>query len=292
MAKRTAEQVTAGVDLGGRTALVTGVNSGIGQETMRVLALRGARVIGTARTLEKAKDACSNVAGDTLPLACELTDRESIAACVADIGTTPLDIVVANAGIMALPKLELVRGVEKQFATNHLGHFELVTSLLDNITAAEAPRVAIVSSAANMQAPRAGIEFDNLDGHAGYSGFRAYGQSKLANVLFANELDRRTPDKVMVNSLHPGVIKTNLGRHMQGPFALMLGLVMFPFMLTVPQGAATSCYVAANPETADQSGKYFADCRVARANSRAADPDLARRLWEISEALVTGGEGS
>lgn len=242
--------------------------------------------MGTARTMEKAKAACEAVPGETVPLACELTDPSSIRGCVAEIGDTPLDLVVANAGIMALPKLELVRGLEKQFATNHLGHFELLTSLMRNLSAAEHSHVAIVSSAAHRQAPAAGIEFDNLDGSKGYSAFRAYGQSKLANVLFANELNRRTPDHVKVNSLHPGVIQTNLGRHMQGPFAVMLGLFMFPFMSTIPQGAATSCYVVANAEAAEMSGRYFADCRPAKVNPLANDEALARKLWEASEELV------
>jgi WW domain-containing oxidoreductase len=286
MARKTAEQVTDGVDLTGKTALITGVNSGIGEETMRVLALRGARVFGTARSEAKASNACAAVQGEVIPLACELTDPDSISVCVAAIGDTPLDIVVANAGIMALPSLELCRGVEMQFATNHLGHFELLTSLMPNMSAAPDSRVAMVSSAAHRQAPGAGIDFDNLDGSRGYSGFRAYGQSKLANVLFANELNRRTPEHVKVNSLHPGVIQTNLGRHMQGPFALMLGLIMFPFMSTVPQGAATSCYVVASPGAAEVSGQYFADCRPAKVNPLADDAALARRLWETSESLI------
>jgi NAD(P)-dependent dehydrogenase (short-subunit alcohol dehydrogenase family) len=117
----TAESITQGIDLSGKSALVTGVNSGIGTETMRVLALRGARVIGTARTLEKAAEACTSVPGDTLPVACELTDLDSVRACAAairDAGVDTLDIVIANAGIMALPQLEQVNGIEKQFATN------------------------------------------------------------------------------------------------------------------------------------------------------------------------------
>jgi WW domain-containing oxidoreductase len=289
MAKRTAEDVTDGVDLHGKTALITGVNSGIGTETMRVLAARGARVIGTARTLAKAEEACGNCAGETVPMGCELTEPDSIAACVRAIGDEPLSIVVANAGIMALPRLEQVRGIEKQFATNHLGHFQLLTSLLENIRSAEQSRVAIVSSSAHFQAPKAGIDFDNLSGERGYRGFRAYGQSKLANVLFANELARRLPDHVTVNSLHPGVIKTNLGRHMKGPLALGLGLVMFPFMLTVAQGAATSCYVVANPESAELTGCYFADCAVTRANPKATDEALAAKLWEVSETLIRDG---
>ena len=286
MAKQTAEQVTAGVDLTGKTALVTGVNSGIGLETMRVLAARGARVLGTARTEAKAAAACAEISGDTVPLACELTDSDSINGCIAAVADTPLDIVVANAGIMALPALELCRSVEMQFATNHLGHFQLLTSLLENMSASENCRVAVVSSAAHLQAPKEGIEFDNLDGSRGYSGFRAYGQSKLANVLFANELNRRTPEQVKVNSLHPGIIQTNLGRHMKGPFAVMLGLFMFPFMSTIQQGAATSCFLAASPDAAAFSGQYFANCRPAKTNPLAADEALARRLWEVSTDLI------
>ena len=142
---RTAEQVTEGIDLTGKTALVTGINSGIGTETARVLALRGAEVIGTARTLEKAEAACRQIPGSLMPLACELTDAGSVRECVATIGSRPLDIVVANAGIMALPTLEQVNGIEKQFATNHLGHFQLITSLLGNLEGAERSRVAIVA---------------------------------------------------------------------------------------------------------------------------------------------------
>jgi WW domain-containing oxidoreductase len=285
--KPTAERVTEGVDLSGSTALVTGISSGIGAETMRVLAARGARVIGTARTQASAENACRGMPGELIPLACELTDPQSIAGCVEAIGDCALHMVIANAGIMALPKLEQVRGLEKQFATNHLGHFELITSLLENIVAGSA-RVAIVSSAAHMQAPQAGIEFDNLSGERRYSGWRAYGQSKLANVLFANELDRRTPAEVRVNSLHPGVIRTNLGRHMRGPLAAALGVVMWPVMLTIPQGAATSCHLVASPAAADATGQYFANCRPVRCSPLGLDQGLAGRLWEVSEALVAG----
>ena len=286
---QTAEAVTDGVDLTGKTALVTGINSGIGSETMRVLALRGARVIGTGRTLEKAREACSSTDGDCVPVACELTDQVSIRNCVAEVQAMhrPLDIVVANAGIMALPQLQQVNGIEAQFATNHLGHFLLITSLLDQICSADAARVVIVSSAAHMQAPSAGIEFDNLSGERGYSGWKAYGQSKLANVLFANSLSRRLPDHVTANSLHPGLISTNLGRNMhRGLATIALGVVMFPFMISVPKGAATSCYVATHPDLEGVRGRYFADCAEKRAHKLAGDVALQDRLWETSESLT------
>ena len=286
---QTAEAVTDGVDLTGKTALVTGINSGIGSETMRVLSLRGARVIGTARTLEKAREACLGTAGDCVPVACELTDQASIRSCVAEVQAMdrPLDIVVANAGIMALPELQQVNGIEAQFATNHLGHFLLITSLLDQIGSANAARVVIVSSAAHMQAPSAGIEFDNLSGERGYSSWKAYGQSKLANVLFANSLARRLPENVTANSLHPGLISTNLGRNMHRVLAtIALGVVMFPFMISIPKGAATSCYVATHPDLEDVRGRYFADCAEKRAHKLAGDIELQDRLWETSESLT------
>ncbi len=136
--RSTAEQVTEGIDLTGKTVLITGVNSGIGTETMRVMALRGAHVIGTARSLEKASDAAADMPGAVTPMACELTDLEDVRRCAAAVAAAApeIDILIANAGIMALPKLEQVNGIEKQFATNHLGHFLLVNLLREQIKAA------------------------------------------------------------------------------------------------------------------------------------------------------------
>ena len=287
--RSTAEDVTDGLDLSGKTVLITGVNSGIGAETMRVMALRGAHVIGTARTLEKASDAAAGVSGTVTPMACELTDQDDIRRCAATLAETALaiDIVIANAGIMALPKLEQVNGIEKQFATNHLGHFLLVNLLKGQITAAENARVVVVSSSAHLQlAPREGIQFDNLSGEHGYSAFRAYGQSKLANVLFANGLNQRLGSGATANSLHPGVIGTNLARQMNPLLAGVMGLFMVPFSKSVAQGAATQCYVATSAGLAGVAGKYFADCREARTNPLASDRHLADRLWKVSEELV------
>jgi WW domain-containing oxidoreductase len=284
----TAEEVTEGIDLRGKLALVTGVSSGIGLETLRVLALRGARVIGTARTQAKAEAACRQVPGDALPLACELEDRASICACAASVAKLgrPLDLLVANAGIMALPKLEQVDGIEKQFATNHLGHFLLTNLLLPQIEAALDSRVVVVSSAAHLQAPKSGIEFDNLSGARGYSGWRAYGQSKLANVLFAKSLGRRLGAGRAAFSLHPGLIPTNLGRHMSPMLTFGMSLFMRPFSKTIPQGAATTCYTATRPEAARHSGEYFSDCAIAKASPHANDQALADRLWSVSQELT------
>jgi NAD(P)-dependent dehydrogenase (short-subunit alcohol dehydrogenase family) len=158
----TAEAVTAGIDLSGKTALVTGCASGIGFETMRVLALRGATVIGAARTLEGARAACANVAGKTHAVGCELADLGSIAACSdAALALAPqLDMLICNAGIMAPPKLTLVRGLELQFATNHIGHYLLVRRLLESVKAAPQGRIVMLSSLAHRFVPKGGIDFE------------------------------------------------------------------------------------------------------------------------------------
>lgn len=285
----SAEDVTAGVSLAGKTMLVTGCNSGLGLETLRVLAMRGARVIGTARTVEKASAACASVPGDTLGLACELSDPASVRACVAALHAqgVRLDAIIANAGIMALPKLEQAFGYELQFFTNHVGHFMLVTGLLDQLAADG--RVVMLSSDAHRMAPRAGIELDNLSGEKGYQPWSAYGQSKLANLLFAKELARKLAGtKKTANAVHPGVIQTNLGRSMN-PFARVGLAIARPLTLkTVAQGAATQCYVAANPGAASISGAYFADCNVAKPRADADDAALAKKLWDRTEEIVAG----
>jgi len=285
----TAEEVTEGLSLDGKTMLVTGCNSGLGHEALRVLSVRGARVVGTARTVEKAREACQEAVGETVPLACELSEPASVRACVAAVIAQGLrlDAIICNAGVMALPKLELAHGYEKQFFTNHIGHFILVTGLLDQLTATG--RVVMLSSSAHNGAPKGGIEFDNLDGSKGYSSWRAYGQSKIANLLFAKELARRFEGtQRTANAVHPGVIATNLARHMnpvlRGAWAAFGPLLM----KSVPQGAATEVYVATNPALAAVSGKYFADCNVASPRADAEDPATAKRLWEVSEQIAAG----
>jgi WW domain-containing oxidoreductase len=284
----TAEQVTADVPLAGRTILITGCNSGLGYEAMRVLALRGAHVIGAARTREKAQAACVAVGGNTTPIACELSDPTSVRECVAALRTRRLDALIANAGIMALPTLQQAHGYELQFFTNHIGHFMLITGLLDTLT--DNARVVMLSSAAHAMAPKGGIEFDNLSGEHGYRAWAAYGQSKFANLLFAKELARRfSGGSRTANAVHPGVIHTNLGRHMGkviGKLAFGIGAALF--FKSIPEGAATECYVAVNPQAAGISGAYFADCGVHQPRADANDPALARRLWEVSEKIVAG----
>jgi WW domain-containing oxidoreductase len=282
----TAERVTQGMSLAGKTMLVTGCNSGLGLETMRVLALRGAKVVGTARTIEKAQAACASVTGEAVPLTCELSDPASVRACVASVEAAAIrvDAIICNAGIMGLPTLQRVHGYEAQFFTNHIGHFILVTGLLGQLT--EAGRVVMLSSTAHTRAKQGGIEFDNLDGGKGYDPWRFYGQSKFANLLFAKELARRLAGtQRTANAVHPGVIRTNLIRH--NPVLNLAAAVFSPLVLkTVAQGAATQVYVATNPALAAVSGEYFADCNVATPRADALSTATAKRLWEVSEQIV------
>lgn len=283
----TAEDVTRGLSLEGKTFLVTGCNSGIGEESLRVLALRGARVIGTARTVEKAEAACTSVGKNSIPLACELSDPKSVRACVAAIADrgVRLDGIIANAGVMALPRLETSFGVELQFFTNHVGHFILVTALIDRLT--PEGRVVMVSSDAHKRAPRGGIMFDNLDGSKGYSPWSFYGQSKIANILFANELSRRfAGTKRTANAVHPGVIKTNLDRHSNAVVRLFYKYGGPIGIKDVAQGAATQVFVATHPSLAGVTGQYFANSNVARARRDGTDAGTAARLWDVTERIV------
>lgn len=285
--RSTAEQVTEGVSLAGKRILVTGCNSGLGLEAMRVLVQRGAEVVGTARSLDKAATACASVGGETVPLACELSEPASVRACVTAVQQLggELHAIICNAGIMALPKLETKHGYELQFFTNHIGHFILVTRLLDRLAADG--RVVMLSSDMHKAAPKVGIELDNLDGARGYGAWRAYGQSKLANILFAKQLARRfAGTQRTANAVHPGVIATNLIRHMN-PLASVAYATFGPlFLKSIPQGAATEVFVATHPSLAGVSGEYFADCNVAKPRGDANDDALAAKLWDESERIV------
>lgn len=286
----TAEEVTEGLDLTGMTAVVTGANSGLGYETMRVLAMRGAHVIGTGRTMEKAETACASVAGKTTPVVLELSDLESCAACAQEIIAMdmPIDMLILNAGIMALPELQQVNGVERHLFINHFGHFAFGTPLIGQVKAADQSRVVVLSSLGHLWAPDAGIEFDNLSGESGeYDQNKMYGQSKLANGLYALELGRRLEGtNATANAVHPGIINTNLGRHMKDWQKVVSNLFGWIFMKPVDAGAATQVYVATNPELADVSGYYFADCNPVVPDPKMEDAALAARLWEVSEELT------
>jgi NAD(P)-dependent dehydrogenase (short-subunit alcohol dehydrogenase family) len=284
----TAEEVTAGLDLHGRTMLVTGCNSGLGRETVRVLALRGARVIGTGRTVESARDGLSGLGDGHLALACELSDPASVRACIEAVKRdgARLDALICNAGIMALPKLRQAHGIELQFFTNHIGHFILVNGLLDQL--APQGRVVVVASNAHRRAPAAGIEFDNLSGERSYDAWKAYGQSKLANILFTKELARRLTDGRTANTLHPGVIATKLSRSMGALSRVALAIAAPLVLKDEAQGAATQVFLATHPSVAGVTGQYFSHSQRAEPEPIANDAALAARLWQESERIVAG----
>jgi NAD(P)-dependent dehydrogenase (short-subunit alcohol dehydrogenase family) len=283
----TAEDVTLGMDLRGRTVLVTGVTSGIGLETMRVLASRGARILGTGRSLERARQTCASTPGIVTPLELNLDDYASVVRCADAVlrEATQLDVIICNAGVMGLKALEQVAGIERHFAVNHLGHYLLVRRLLGRLARAPQGRVVVLSSGAMTWADPAGIEWDNLSGERGYDPNKAYGQSKLANALFSLELARQQQGgAVTSNSLHPGYVDTNLFRHF--PLSLRGYRGLLTNKVPVGQGAATSCYLATAPALSMTTGHYFTHCNPELPDARARDGAAAERLWKESERLV------
>lgn len=281
----TAEEVSEGLDLSGKTYLITGCNSGIGLETARVLALRGARLVAVARTVQKAEEAVSPFTKDFRAVACELSEPDSAAAAAASLQDETFDGIIANAGIMAMPELHLSHGYELQFMTNHIGHFILTTGLLDQL--APDGRVVVLSSEGHKFPVKGGIDFQNLDGSKGYSSVQFYGQSKLANLLFARELATRLKDGQTANAVHPGVIHTNLARNMTSFATTIMSATPRWMLKTIPQGAATQVWAATHPSLASVTGQYMADCNVATSSKLGADMNLAKELWKVSEEIVS-----
>ena len=283
----TAERVTSGLSLTGKTILVTGCNSGLGQEACRVFALRGALVLGTARTKEKATRACAAFPGKAIGYACELSDPASVRGCVAAIKAEghQLDAIICNAGIMMLPRLEKSHGYELLFFTNYIGHFMLVTGLLDLLT--DEGRVVILSSEGHRQAPPEGIAFDNLSGDKGYKPLEAYGQSKFALLLFAKELQRRfLGTGKTAYAVHPGVVRTNLARSLGPVLSRVLAAIGPIFFKSVDEGAATEVFAAVSPMAVPLAGNYLADSNVKKPRADSEDAFLAIRLWDESERIV------
>ncbi len=284
----TAEEVTEGISLFGKNVVITGVNSGLGLETARVMAKRGAFIIGAARSEQKAIDAFTSLGIEGVGVACDLSEPSSVRSAVDNILALDrtIDVIVCNAGIMALPERQHKYGIELQFLTNHLGHFIFATGLLDAL--APAGRVVVVSSLAHRMAPETGISFDDLSGEASYDPWERYGQSKLANILFARSLQKRFEGTAKVaSSLHPGVIKTNLGRNNPTDTQAFFDQMNPEDIKTIPQGAATQCLLAARPEAANAAGRYYSDCQPTTPTPLGLDDELADKLWRTSEEIVS-----
>ncbi|MEZ5571415.1 MAG: SDR family NAD(P)-dependent oxidoreductase [Halioglobus sp.] len=291
-ASSTAEEVTRGIDLTGKTALVTGCNSGIGYETMRVLAQRGAHVFGTGRTLEKAQQACASVEGMTTPLALELADFDSCIACARALAeqSEALDILILNAGIGIFTDFELIDGIEKIFVVNYLGHVVLTMNLLPLVQAADHGRIVHVGSQMGYRSvPAGGIDFGNLRGEAEYEANLAYGRSKLANALFSLKLSSMLdPAQTTSNVVHPGFVKSNIGRNATGIIGFLYNNAATFIQKDLAEGAATQVYVATNPLLEGVSGAYFEDCNPVKINipNYMFDQVLADRLWRETQDMV------
>jgi NAD(P)-dependent dehydrogenase (short-subunit alcohol dehydrogenase family) len=293
-ADATAEGVTEGIDLDGKLAIVTGCTSGIGFETLRVLALRGAYVVGTSRSLARAEDACRQVIGVTFPAQLDLGDFDSVAR-FADVVLqmrSPIDMLICNAGYRGGGnERQLVHGIEKHFAINHLGHFILVNRLLARMSIAQQGRVVVVASrTAYRDAPAQGILFDDLAMARGYDDATAYGHSKLANVLFSLKLaDLLRGMRITSNSLHPGVIATELSRNLSPVSRFAWDAYVRLAGKTIAEGAATSCYVATSENLANISGRYFEDCNAVTIHGQGHmhDMAMAERLLQASIELTS-----
>jgi NAD(P)-dependent dehydrogenase (short-subunit alcohol dehydrogenase family) len=311
----TTDDVLDGMDLSGRRFLITGAASGLGRESARALAAHGASVTLLARSAERAEGAVAEV-GAMVPGAdleagvADLGDMASIRAFAESYlaGHDALDVLLNNAGVMACPLGRTADGFETQFGTNHLGHFLLTAVLYPALQAGDQPRVVTLTSGGHSRAD-VDLEDPNFE-HAEYSPWVAYGQAKTANALFARELARRAgPSGLLSFAVHPGVIVTDLGRHLTdellndmaefarrrsaaaGGSGESRGMVF----KTVEAGAATQVWAATTPDLADHNGAYLADCGLGVLGADPGangfrpyllDDDHAAALWELSEGLV------
>lgn len=307
--KSTGQEVLAGQNLQGKTAIVTGGYSGIGLETTRALAAQGARVIVPVRSVQKAAENLAELEGDIQSLVMDLGDLKSIHAFATEIKSTlnQLDFLIHNAGIMACPETRVGPGWEAQFGTNHMGHFALTQALMPLLQKTSGTRVVSLSSTGHKLSD---IRWDDLHYQQGtYDKWQAYGQSKTANALFANALSRRLKATGgLAFAVHPGGIFTPLQRHLPREEMVMLGWIDetgAPSALakegfkSPEQGCSTTLWAATSPLLEQKPGVYCEDCNIASptdmespmaryggVNAHACDDASAERLWEVSETLL------
>ncbi|KAK9197625.1 hypothetical protein WN944_012808 [Citrus x changshan-huyou] len=303
--KSTAEQVTDGCpNLSSVTAIITGATSGIGAETARVLAKRGARLVLPARSLKAAEEAKARLASDcpgsdivVLPL--DLSSLSSVRNFVSQFHSLnlPLNLLINNAGKFAHQHAISEDGIEMTFATNYLGHF-LLTKLLLKKMIETAKATGIQGRIVNVSSSIHGWFSGDMIRYLGqispnkshYDATRAYALSKLANVLHTKELAQRLKQmeaNVTVNCVHPGIVRTRLTREREGFITDLVFFLTSKLLKTIPQGAATTCYVAIHPRLVNVSGKYFADCNEAWTSKLGSNSNEASRLWAASELLVS-----
>ena len=306
-AKSEPHEILAGIDLTGKTAVVTGGYSGIGLETTRALAEAGATVIVPVRDPAKAEENLSSIEGDISSAQMDLADLDSVRSFASSVydSIDALDLLINNAGIMACPLARVGPGWESQFGVNHMGHFALTRALLPLLEKAEAPRVVALSSIAHR---RSGILWDDIQfEHSEYQKWVAYAQAKSANALFANALSRRMQSfGGRAFSVHPGGIFTPLQRHLPREEQVEMGWLnpdgtvppaVAELFKTPTQGCTTTLWAATSALLDDMPGVYCEDCDVAQLAGpdsapfqhcapHIADDADAERLWEISETLL------
>ncbi len=280
----------------GNVCLVTGANSGIGLETSRELARRGATVVMCARDRNRGDAAVADIKQSTGNDAVELLELDlasfgSIRAAVANFldRHDRLDLLINNAGLVLGDRRTTAEGFESTFGINHLGHFLWTTLLLDVLKDSAPARIINLASDAHRMSR--GLDFNDLNyERREYKGFQVYGDSKLANILFTRELARRLEGTgVVVHAVHPGVVATGFGR--DGDVKGVLGWlvrVAAPFLLTSAKGARTTIHVATSDAASDSTGLYWAKSRVKQPTAHARNDEAAKKLWECSEALVAG----
>jgi NAD(P)-dependent dehydrogenase (short-subunit alcohol dehydrogenase family) len=276
----------------GKTVIVTGATSGIGLVTARELARLGAQTVLISRSAEKCAAAVEQIKRETGQaqvsfIAADLATRAGVQQAAFEFKTSHprLDVLVNNAGGVFMSRHVTLDGLEMTLALNHLNYFHLTILLLDLLKASGPARIVNVSSDAH----RGGkIKLDDLQLTQGYSGFGAYSQSKLANVLFTYELARKLEGtNVTANTLHPGFVKTGFGKNNGGFMTLVLNLLT-PLQKSPASGAETSIYLASSPEVEGVSGKYFADCKAVESDPASYDKTVAEKLWQLSLELIAG----
>ncbi|XP_039604106.1 retinol dehydrogenase 14a [Polypterus senegalus] len=279
----------------GKTVLVTGANSGIGKATACELLKLHARVIMACRDKSRAEQAATELLQEVGPDRGEIVIKHLDLASLKSVHNfceeiikeeSRLDVLINNAGVFQCPYAKTEDGFEMQFGVNHLGHFLLTNLLLDLLKASSPSRIIVVSSKLYKYGE---INFDDLNSEQNYNKGFAYSRSKLANLLFTHELAKCLEDTgVTVNSLTPGIVKTNLGQHINIPFLVkpFFNLATWAFFKTPLEGAQCSVYLACSSDVEGVSGKCFANCKEEELLPKATDDDVAKKLWDISEVMV------
>uniref|UniRef100_A0A1B6DDS3 Retinol dehydrogenase 11 n=1 Tax=Clastoptera arizonana TaxID=38151 RepID=A0A1B6DDS3_9HEMI len=294
---------TSKARLDGKIAVITGCNTGIGKYTALDFYRRGARVIMACRNMEKAEAArnwivenCKNQEGlgNLVLMRLDVSSLGSVRVFSEQIMQNEqyIHLLINNAGIMMCPRTLSEDGYELQFATNHLGHFLLTMLLLPKILQSGPARIVNVSSVAHRY--YSSMYFDDINMEKRYSSVYSYARSKISNILFTKELAKRLEgSSVTVYSLHPGVVDTELSRHWSSilfPGATWIYHNVFGFFQKTPeQGAQTTIYCAVDEKAGGESGLYYDDCEVAKPIAKAEDPELAKRLWDVSVEMVKLG---